>query len=227
MTEVMDTVFESVGAVAWDLASRHGHWWAGVVSRENAAAMTPSQLVEAAKAAAANAEEGDWGGVMPEVDVDGTLVHTTGTGRLTWRIRAISYAPGGGVELSVTAHRPVMATRVVVKDGEALDDDWTRPQGDSEVTGVVIAVPCPGTNGLPRFEGWVGERCRLRHLDAIHTVLCAVGAWDSDWEDHGTAVMPLMKALIAKVTADDKDREYGLVVDEDGFVTTVPVAAAE
>ena len=86
-------------AHALALAGRHSHFWPGVVAEgeEPSWAEIHTRCKAAFKEAYEEHGNGPWcGGITPEVSEDGTLRHTTMTGRLSWVI-----LPDGHVTLTV------------------------------------------------------------------------------------------------------------------------------
>lgn len=86
--------------IAQALAENHGHIWAKVQLREG---ITLGEIVAEADLLTRTAEDMP-GGVVPQLDEQGHIVHATQTGRLRWSI-----GPNGSIEIGV--YRPSVLER--------------------------------------------------------------------------------------------------------------------
>lgn len=106
------------------LARAYGHTWGHLDLHEVLAlpALTPEAIERASMARLSEGPAG-WGITAPTPDEYGDLVHTTGSGRLSWRIE-----PSGDAYVRVSRPGDLVVFAVSIRDGQIVPDEWTRTE---------------------------------------------------------------------------------------------------
>ena len=124
MTLTTATLTPAAVTAAHRLARAFGHTW-GQLSLTDVLALSPITPEGIDALCMAQLSEGPvgWGITAPTPDEDGDLVHTTGSGRLSWRVE-----PSGDTYIRVSRPGDLVVFAVSIRDGQVVPAEWTRTE---------------------------------------------------------------------------------------------------
>lgn len=124
MTLTTATLTPAAVTAAHRLARAFGHTW-GQLELSEVLALSPltPEGIDALSMARLSEGPVGWGITAPAPDEDGDLVHTTGSGRLSWLIE-----PSGDTYIRVSRPGELVVFAVSIRDGQVIPAEWTRTE---------------------------------------------------------------------------------------------------